>query len=50
MDYDCVHNYFYLNIMCENEGGTTVLPKTLSFRPMCTMAVGEALGLFHALQ
>lgn len=36
--------------MYENEEGTIVLAKTLCITPICTMAVGEALGLFHALQ
>jgi len=39
------------DITCiRDDEGTFVLAKTLPITPMCTVAVGEALGLFHVLQ
>jgi ribonuclease HI len=39
-----------IGICVRDDEGTFVLAKTVSISPMCSVAVGEALGLFHALQ
>ncbi len=37
--------------MCvRDDDGAFVLTKTMRFSPLCLVNVGEALGLFHALQ
>ncbi|KEH21136.1 hypothetical protein MTR_8g098925 [Medicago truncatula] len=39
-----------IGICIRDDEGTFVLAKTVSISPMCSVAVGEALDLFHALQ
>jgi ribonuclease HI len=37
--------------MCvRNEGGRFVLEKTMCFSPVCSVDVGEALGLYYAIR
>ena len=37
-------------ICARDDEGTFVLANTVSISPMCYVAVGEVVGLFHALQ
>ena len=39
-----------ISICIRDDEGTFVLAKTVSISPMCSIAVEEALSLFHALQ
>jgi len=39
-----------IGICVHDDEGTFVLAKIVSISPMCSIVVGEALGLFHALQ
>jgi len=39
-----------IGIYVRDDEGTFVLAKTVSISPTCSVVVGEAIGLFHALQ
>ena len=48
--FSMTENKFDIGMCIRNEEGRFIRAKTMWFSPVCSVDVGEALGLFYAIQ